>query len=106
MKKFELGRLYITQGATEEMKRLGVNPVELLGRHQGGVWSDMEVEDQEANKYSVDKNLRIFSSYLIKGYRLTVSNRPSSTWDVDGVRFWVITEADRSVTTILLPSEY
>ncbi len=90
----------------EEMKRVGVNVIELLGRHQGGDWSDTEVEDQDANKYSLDKDLKIFSSYTIKGYRLTESNRPTSTWDVAGVRFWVITEADRSVTTILLPSEY
>ncbi len=106
MKKFELGKVFITPGAVEELKKLGVNAIRLLGRHQGGDWSEMDIEDQKENEYSVDKNLRIFSSYTIKGYRLTESGRPCSTWEIDGVRFWVITEADRSATTILLPSEY
>ena len=106
MKKFELGRVLITLGAMEEMKKLGVQATELLARHQGGDWSEMDIEDQEMNKYSIDKDLRVFSRYTIKGYRLTESNRPCSTWEVLGVRFWVITEADGSATKILLPSEY
>lgn len=83
MKKFELGRLLITPGAMEELKKLGVNAIELLGRDQGGDWSEMEIEDQEENKFLIDKGLRIFLSYTIKGYRLTESNRSCSTWEVD-----------------------
>lgn len=89
MKKFALGRLLVTPGAKEEMERVSVDEIELLGRHQGGDWSEMEVEDQEENEFSIERDLRIFSSY-------TYMN----------VKFWVITEADRSATTILLPSEY
>ncbi|MEJ7863098.1 MAG: hypothetical protein WKF90_15825 [Pyrinomonadaceae bacterium] len=89
MKKFELGRVLITPGAKAEIERAGVDEIELLGRHQGGDWSEMEIEDQQENEFSLGRDLRIFSSYTYKN-----------------VKFWMITEADRSATTILLPSEY
>ncbi len=89
MKKFELGRLLITPGAKEAMSKVGIDEIDLLGRHQGGDWSEMEIEDAEENEFSIENQCRIFSSYTYKD-----------------VKFWVITEADRSATTILLPSEY
>ncbi len=89
MKKFELGSLFITPGALEKMTLLGVDEIELLGRHQGGDWSEMETEDVEENEFSIENNCRIFSSYKYRD-----------------IKFWVITEADRSSTTILLPDEY
>lgn len=89
MKKFALGRLLVTPGAKEEMERVSVDEIELLGRHQGCDWSDMEIEDQKENEFSLDKHLRVFSSYTYQN-----------------VKFWMITEADRSATTILLPNEY
>ena len=64
--------------------------LDYLERHVTGDWSEMDKEDQKENRYSVDKYLRIFSAY-------TLSN---------GVKIWIITEADRSATTILLPEEY
>jgi hypothetical protein len=89
MKKFELGGLSVTPGAWRKMQQVEVDVIELLGRHQGGDWSEMDIADAEENEYSVKNGLRILSSYTYKG-----------------VKFWVITEADRSLTTILLPSEY
>ncbi len=89
MKKFSLGRVLITPGARAEVARVGVDEIELLGRHQGGDWSEMKIEDQQENEFSLGRDLRIFSSYTYQN-----------------VKLWVITEADRSATTILLPSEY
>lgn len=89
MKKFELGRIFATPGAIEAMGKVEVSMIEILGRHQGGDWSEMEKEDRDENEFALDKPLRIFSSY-----------------SYNGMKFWVITEADRSATTILLPGEY
>lgn len=62
----------------------------LLGRHQSGDWGDVSPEDAYENEFSVQHGFRILSSYEAAG----------------GTRVWILTEADRSVTTILLPSEY
>jgi hypothetical protein len=106
MKKFDLGRILATPGAMEAMGRLGVSMIEILARHQGCDWAEMDLEDREENAYALKNGSRIFSRYTIKGYRLMDLNRPCSTWEIEGTRIWVITEADRSATTILLPSEY
>jgi hypothetical protein len=73
----------------EAMKRLNVNPVELLLRHVRGDWGDLDEEDKQEDEFSVLRHLRILSAYKVRGEK-----------------FWLITEADRSVTTILLPDEY
>jgi hypothetical protein len=86
---FALGTLVATPGALAEMVRLGINPVELLARHANGDWGDLCDEDKAANADALKTGARIFSAY-----------------EVRGVKFWVITESDRSVTTTLLPSEY
>lgn len=86
---FELGQLRVTRGAFEEMGKLGIDFITLLGRHQGGDWSEMEKEDQVENQLSVKEGFRVFSAYTFAT-----------------IKFWVITEADRSYTTILLPEEY
>ena len=85
---FELGKTCITPGALE-LAEQGVNMRILLNRHQTGDWSEMADEDQQENLFSVDKLLRIVSGY-----------------DTEYGRVLVITEADRSVTTVLLPEEY
>jgi hypothetical protein len=74
----------------EELGEAGQEAAEFLYRHQCGDWSKMCEEDRRENEFSVDKRLRIFSAYHT----------------TKGEKIWVITEADRSVTTILLPSEY
>ena len=61
-----------------------------LRRHVYGDWGDLDDEDKAENEFSVENGYRILSSY-------TSSN---------GIKFWVITEADRSATTVLLPEEY
>jgi hypothetical protein len=78
-----------TPGAIALMEAARIDPVQLLQRHQSGDWGDLDAEDQRENDYAVHRWLRIFSAY----------GRPPD-------RLWVITEADRSVTTILRPDEY
>ena len=87
---FELGRVVATPGALqalEENKKCGT---EYLGRHLFGEWGDLDQEDKEENELSVKEGFRILSAYGLP----------------DGQKLWIITEADRSVTTLLLPSEY
>ena len=86
---FSLGRLVATRGAMALMEAARIDPLELLRRHQSGDWGDLDEEDRRENDYAVSRFLRIFSAY---------GKSPD--------RLWVITEADRSVTTILRPDEY
>lgn len=88
--KFELGQLVITQGAQELLERLGKSPFEYLLRHVQGDWGDMEAGDKAENEFALTRELRIFSSYQL----------------TEEEKLWIITEADRSATTTLLPSEY
>lgn len=86
---FGLGRTMATPGAMVVMQGMGLSPISLLSRHQRGDWGELAEEDKAANDEAVTKSDRIFSSYRF-----------------GTVIFWVITEADRSLTTILLPEEY
>ena len=85
---FKLGLVVITPGI--ENLELGEFTNALLARHQAGDWGDLGKEDKKENELSVQEGFRIMSAY-----------HPH-----DGHKLWVITEADRSVTTILLPEEY
>jgi hypothetical protein len=85
-----LGRLLSTPGAIEAMAKVGQEPLELLNRHRTGDWGEVDAEDWAANDQAVVHGERILSAYTLK----------------DGVRLWIITEADRAATTILLPDEY
>ena len=87
---FELGQVVGTPGALQALVEAEQNPVELLFRHQTGDWGELEEEDKKENEFSVEKGFRILSAYGLE----------------TGVKVWVITEWDRSTTTILLPSEY
>ncbi len=86
---FALGRTVQTPFAKDELTRLNYSPLDLLRRHISGDWSEMDAEDQQSNREAITEGSRIFSAYIIQG-----------------TKFWVITEADRNSTTILLPSEY
>lgn len=88
---FELGQVVATPGAIRLLSEQSVNPALLLLRHQLGDWGDLDHEDKCANDVAVRTGERIFSAY----------NVPDKEH-----RIWVITEWDRSVTTLLLPSEY
>ena len=86
---FPLGQVVATPGAITLMEAARIDPLRLLERHQSGDWGDLDEHDQRENDYAVQRWLRIFSAY----------GQPPD-------RLWVITEADRSVTTILRPDEY
>lgn len=85
---FSLGEVVITANASEVLSNRDVNSG--LIRHMDGDWGDLVAEDKELN-----------DDALLNGERLMSEYRSSA-----GVRFWIITEWDRSVTTILLPSDY
>jgi hypothetical protein len=88
--RFPLGNTCATPGALEALERSGRSGRELLARHQAGDWGEVCSEDAQANDRAVQEGERILSAYRLK----------------NGVKLWVITEADRSTTTILLPYEY
>ncbi len=87
---FDLGQTVATSGAIEALQQPGISAASLLGRHQTGDWGDLCEEDKAENNYALRHGCRIFSSYQI----------------TETTKIWVITEADRSVTTLLLPEEY
>jgi len=86
---FPIGRLVATLGALKAMEQLGVVPMALVSRHVSGDFGDLCEEDRQENETAIKHGLRILSAYQIQE-----------------VKFWIITEADRSATTILLPEEY
>jgi hypothetical protein len=88
--KFPLGRVVATPGALEALEATGQHPLSFLTRHARGDWGELDQEDRAENEYSLTHGLRLLSAYTL----------------TDGTRIWIITEADRSATTILLPSEY
>jgi hypothetical protein len=88
--RFPLGQTCATPGALEALSEAGQDAAQFLSRHQAGDWGNLSDEDKQENEFSVDKDLRIFSAYHLS----------------DGTKIWLITEADRSATTILLPCEY
>ena len=87
---FPLGRVAATLGALEALRQACQSAQDLLTRHAVGDWGDVPPEDARENELSVRAGFRIISSYRLS----------------TGETVWIITEADRSLTTILLPSEY
>lgn len=85
--KFSLGRVVATVGAMVALTHSGEDADEYLDKHVAGNWGD---GCEEENEFALQNGLRLLSSYRLLDY----------------TRIWIITEADRSVTTILLPSEY
>ncbi len=88
--RFPLGRLFLTPGAVEALEEAGQSPQEFIARHVRLEQGELCAEDYRENLFSVDKPLRIFSAFKTG----------------KGVKLWVITEHDRSATTLLMPSEY
>ena len=106
----ELGKIHATPGALELCRLAsGANSVsdepaqefirELLVRHATEDWGDIDKEDQASNYEALEYGLRVFSSYpnITERPFVEVNNPP---------RVWIITEADRNSTAILLPEEY
>lgn len=87
---FALGQVLITPAAAERLESLGLSPLDFLRRHHAGDWSELNQEDIESNREALTSGTRIFS-----GYDMTPNER-----------LWIITEADRSATTLLLPGDY
>ena len=87
---FRLGQVVATPGALEALQAAGQQPAEFLSRHVTGDWGEVPPEDAQENELSVKQGFRILSAY-------TLNTR---------VKIWIITEADRSATTLLLPNEY
>ena len=90
MSKFLLGRIVATPGALEALNRNGQTALPFLSRHVNGDWGEIDDEDKAENELSVKEGFRILSAYKLK----------------DQTKIWLITEADRSSTCCLLPSEY
>lgn len=87
---FPLGQIVATPGALAAFERNGQQPIEFLTRHVTGDWGDLDEEDKRANDHAVENGARILSAYTL----------------TDGTKVWVITEADRASTAMLLPEEY
>src|SRR5436190_9993436 len=89
--RFALGQTYITPGAEEALMIAGQTAIEFLRRHMSCDWgSELSEDDVQENEVSLKEGFRLLSAYRTgKGQKL-----------------WIITEADRSATTVLLPSEY
>ena len=88
--RFDPGRLLSTPGAEAALYEAKQDFLPLLSRHLAGDWGDLCDEDRAANDRALEHGGRLFSSYELLG----------------GTKLWCITEADRSATTFLLPSEY
>ncbi len=86
--KFPLGQIVATPGVLQELTNEDVTTA--IRRHVQGDWGELGEHDRQENELSLREGYRLLSAYTSKG----------------GIKFWVITEADRSVTTVLLPSEY
>ena len=87
---FSLGQVVATPAALEALATAGRTADEFISRHVCGDWGDLGADDTAKNQLSLAEGLRIFSSYAVSA----------------SLKVWVITEADRSSTCILLPSDY
>jgi hypothetical protein len=88
--RFSLGQVVATPGALAALEQAGQDASELLARHASGDWGELSDEDRKVNEFSVEHGFRLLSSYTLR----------------NGVKMWIITEADRSSTCLLLPEEY
>ena len=88
--RFSLGKICATPGALAALSAAELHPLKLLTRHAHGDWGDLLLIDGEANEMALRQGLRLVSAYALD----------------TGDRIWIITEADRSVTTLLTPEEY
>jgi hypothetical protein len=90
VKRFQLGQIVATPGAFAAIEASGDSLLELVERHQAGEWGVVTPGDAAENEFAIIVQLRTMSVYVLKS----------------GVKVWVITEADRSSTCLLLPEEY
>ena len=87
---FPAGQCVATPGALSLLEQANKSPLEFVSRHLRGDWGDLGQDDKAENELSLKHGFRLMSSYQV----------------TETEQLWIITEADRSVTTLLLPSEY
>jgi hypothetical protein len=87
---FILGEIVATPGALQALAAAGQHPLTFLSRHARGDWGELCAEDREQNAASLRDGHRLLSAYTLES----------------GQKLWIITESDRSITTLLLPHEY
>ena len=87
---FPAGQIVATPGALALLEQANKLPLEFLSRHFRGDWGDLCQDDKAENELSLKYGFRLISSYQV----------------MDTETLWIITEADRSATTLLLPAEY
>lgn len=88
--RFALGQTYITPGAEEALLIAGQTAIEFLRRHMSCDWGELSDDDVQENEFSLKEGFRLLSNYRT----------------AKGQQLWIITEADRSATTVLTPAEY
>ena len=88
--RFPLGQVVSTAGALNALLRADQDSWEFLTHHVSGDWGELDDHDRRENDRSLNEGCRLLSAYTL----------------TDGTRIWIITEADRSSTCILLPEEY
>lgn len=86
--KFSLGRLVATPNVLEQLSEADISVA--LSRHLRGDWGDLDAEDRQANDLALQHGTHLLSAYNA----------------ANGTRFWIITEHDRAITTVLLPEDY
>jgi hypothetical protein len=89
--RFSLGRVVATTQALSALDEASVDPLALLYRHAAGDWGEIPACDAKENEMNLKHGWRVLSSYPLKE---------------DGRKIWIITEADRTSTCLLLPEEY
>ena len=94
--RFPLGQILATPGAVQALRQIAGDNYQsfvakLIARHQSGDWGELDEDDVAENEFSLEHSFRLLSAY---------------TLPENAGRIWVITEADRSATTLLLPDEY
>jgi hypothetical protein len=87
---FELGQVVATPGALAALQEANQPAIDFAMRHQSGDWGELDEFDKQQNNLALQQGTRILSAYTLS----------------TSVKIWIITEADRSVTTFLLPDEY
>ena len=86
--KFRLGHIVATPNALTRLAQDDI--LAAIQRHQAGDWGDVPEEDRQENELALQQGFRLLSAYS----------------SAQGVKFWIITESDRSSTTVLLPEDY
>ena len=89
-RRFELGHIRATPGALNAIQQSGEDALSFFVRHVGGDWGVVCAADKDANDRALIDGERLVSAYLLNS----------------GEKIWLITEADRSASTVLLPDEY